>query len=142
MKLEQAIAIASAAHAGQVDKQGVPYILHPLRVMLAVPEEARVVAVLHDVLEDTPLTVEGLRSQGLTAEEEAALLLVTREPGITYFNYIRRIAGAKNSIAMAVKLADIADNSGPRLDPLPEAPGMRERYRKSLDILALGLPYP
>lgn len=63
--LERAIAIAARAHEGQVDKAGMPYILHPLRVMLAVrtPEE-RIVAVLHDVLEDTAVSIEDLRAEG------------------------------------------------------------------------------
>ena len=65
--LERAIAIATKAHAGQIDKAGEPYILHALRVMLAVetPEE-RTAAVLHDVVEDTDWTIEGLREEGFS----------------------------------------------------------------------------
>lgn len=138
MKLETAIGLASQAHWGQMDKGGKPYILHPLRVMLAVPDEAKVVAVLHDVLEDTETTLSDLRHYGLTVPQELALLLVTREPGITYFDYIRRIVASKDKLALAVKLADIADNSDPkRTDVLPpdEAVGMAKRYQKALAIL-------
>ena len=65
--LERAIALAAQAHEGQVDKAGAPYILHPLRMMLSVDTpEARVAAVLHDVVEDTPVSLEELRVEGFS----------------------------------------------------------------------------
>lgn len=109
MNLGKAIAIAAAAHEGQVDKAGAPYITHPLRVMLAMNTDAeRIVAVLHDVIEDTAVTLEDLRAAGLTAECEAALLAVTRKPDETYEEFIDR--AALDPIGRAVKIADLADN--------------------------------
>ena len=67
--LEEAILIATRAHMGQVDKGNQPYILHPLRVMLRLQtEEERTVGVLHDVIEDTSVTIEDLRKQGISKE--------------------------------------------------------------------------
>jgi GTP diphosphokinase / guanosine-3',5'-bis(diphosphate) 3'-diphosphatase len=107
--LEQAIAIAAQAHAGQVDKAGQPYILHPLRVMLSVTTEAeRMAAVLHDVVEDTAITLEDLRHEGFPEAVIDAIVALTKTPGET------RLAAAQravvNPIARQVKLADVADN--------------------------------
>jgi len=113
MNLEQAIAVAVKAHAGQVDKAGQPYVLHPLRVMMTVEstslESARVVAVLHDVVEDTGWTVEGLaKEHGLGPDEQAALRLLTHDDDEDYASYIEKVA--TNALAKAVKLADLRDN--------------------------------
>lgn len=107
--LERAIAIAAAAHAGQVDKGGEPYILHPLRVMLRMqsgPE--RIVAVLHDVVEDSDVTLEILGAEGFSPEVLAAVDALTKRRGESRLDAARR---AKNDrIALAVKLADNAEN--------------------------------
>jgi GTP diphosphokinase / guanosine-3',5'-bis(diphosphate) 3'-diphosphatase len=107
--LERAIEIAAKAHQGQLDKAGQPYILHPLRVMLAVqtlPEQ--MAAILHDVVEDTTVTLADLQSEGFSAEVLAAINALTKTPGE------KRIAAAQravvNPIARAVKLADVSDN--------------------------------
>ena len=72
--LDLAIHIASKAHLGQVDKAGAPYILHPLRVMMKVsPDEHRIVAVLHDVVEDTSLTLDDLAHAGFSEEVVKAI---------------------------------------------------------------------
>src|SRR5436190_17301973 len=107
--LEDAIALAVAAHNGQVDKAGQPYILHPLRVMFRLEtEEERVVGVLHDVLEDTPHTVEGLAGLGYPPAVVDALVALTRRNGETYEAFVERVA--QNPLATKVKLADLADN--------------------------------
>jgi hypothetical protein len=109
LTIERAIAIAAAAHEGVRDKAGMPYIFHPLRVMLSMPSNAaRIVAVLHDVVEDTEKTFADLRDAGLTAECEAALISVTRDCAETYDEFIDR-AGL-NEIGRLVKLADLTDN--------------------------------
>jgi GTP diphosphokinase / guanosine-3',5'-bis(diphosphate) 3'-diphosphatase len=107
--LERAIEIAAHAHAGQVDKAGQPYILHPLRVMLSVnslPE--KMAAVMHDVVEDTNVTLADLQSEGFAPEVLAAIDALTKTPGET------RLAAAQralvNPIARVVKLADVKDN--------------------------------
>jgi GTP diphosphokinase / guanosine-3',5'-bis(diphosphate) 3'-diphosphatase len=101
--------IAARAHAGQTDKAGQPYILHPLRVMLAVnslPE--KMAAVMHDVVEDTSVTMADLQSDGFAPEVLAAIEALTKTTGET------RLAAAQravvNPIARVVKLADVADN--------------------------------
>ena len=110
--IEQAIAIAVKAHAGQTDKAGQPYILHPLRVMLGMhtPEE-RIAAVLHDVIEDCGVTAGELRAAGFPEVSIEAVEVLTHEPHLSeeeYFRCIRR--AAENAIARRVKRADLEDN--------------------------------
>lgn len=111
--LSKAIVIATTAHAGQVDKLGDPYILHPLRVMIGVGDDpdARIVAVLHDVLEDTDLPAADLIDI-FPANIMDALLLITRLPNEGYQSFIKVVA--TNALATKVKFADIADNLDPR----------------------------
>ena len=132
--LERAIVVAANAHAGQTDKQGQPKMLHPLRVMLMVPPEGRVVAVLHDVLEDAPYDRPlGSISLDLAEGEREALELLTRDKSEEYTTYIERIARSGNRLALLVKCADLVDN----LRPWPGAPaGLRERYKDALDRLS------
>jgi hypothetical protein len=108
--LERAIAIAAAAHSGQKDKAGQPYILHPLRVMLALQkEEERIVAVLHDVVEDTKITPDILPSEGFSEAILSAIDSVTKRVGEDYEAFVLRAAA--NPIGREVKLADLTDNS-------------------------------
>ena len=107
--LERAIEIAAAAHAGQTDKAGQPYILHPLRVMFRVEtDEERMAAVLHDVVEDTPVTLERLIAEGFPPSVVAAVDALTKRSGETRVDAARR--AAKEDIARIVKLADNAEN--------------------------------
>jgi (p)ppGpp synthase/HD superfamily hydrolase len=107
--LEKAIAIAVEAHRGQTDKAGQPYILHPLRMMLRLDGEAeQIVAVLHDVIEDTKVTAADLRREGFSDEILDALAHVTKRKGENYQDFVAR--AAKNPIARRVKLADLEDN--------------------------------
>ncbi|QDQ27605.1 HD domain-containing protein [Chitinimonas arctica] len=107
--LERAIEIAARAHAGQTDKAGQPYILHPLRIMLAVrtPSE-RMAAVLHDVVEDTSITLDDLRAEGFSEAVLEAVAALTKSPGEARLDAAKRAAA--NAIARNVKLADVADN--------------------------------
>jgi len=109
--LQRAIEIATIAHKDQVDKAGKPYIDHPLRVMQAVEgEDAKIVAVLHDVLEDCPtFTLDYLRSEGFSQEVLVALAHITKTELDTYRAYIKRVSN--NRLATQVKLADLKDNS-------------------------------
>jgi (p)ppGpp synthase/HD superfamily hydrolase len=107
---ERAIEIAAKAHAGQVDEAGQPYVLHPLRMMLAVTmPEARMAAVLHDIVEDTTVTLDELRAAGFPATVLEAVEALTKREGEDYEAFIRRVA--PNPIAREVKLADLRDNS-------------------------------
>jgi len=111
--LETAIRIAVKAHAGQKDKEGVAYITHPLRLMAAVDgEDAKIVAVLHDVIEDTTVTLDDLRREGFRDNVLAAVACVTHRRDEPYADYV---VGCKSQpLARQVKLADLVDNS--RLD--------------------------
>lgn len=129
--LEKAIALAASAHAGQVDRGGAPYILHPLRVMLAVEgEHAKMAAVLHDVLEDTDVTAADLESAGFPAPVIAAVVALTKLPGMSRLE-AAKIAAA-DPIARVVKLADLADNM--RLEriasPSPRDHALVAKYRE------------
>src|SRR5262245_37564209 len=111
--IEKALQIAASAHEGQVDKDGQPYILHPLRVMAGVEGlEAMIVAVLHDVIEDTPVTADDLREAGFGEPIVAAVLCVTHRVGESYADYVVRCKDYE--LARRVKLADLEDNA--RLD--------------------------
>lgn len=107
--LEDAIALAVEAHRGVMDKSGQPYILHPLRVMFRCDSEIqRIVAVLHDVVEDTGRTFDDLRKLGFSQEVIDALDCVTKREGESYEQFVER--SAANPVARKVKLADLEDN--------------------------------
>jgi len=108
--IERAIEIAAKAHAGVKDKQGQPYLLHPLRVMMGVEgDEAQIVAVLHDVVEDTPISLDDIRAEDFSQQVVDGLELVTHLKEQPYSEYV--IACKKNPIACQVKLSDLRDNS-------------------------------
>jgi (p)ppGpp synthase/HD superfamily hydrolase len=126
--LAAALMVAIRVHAGQVDQQGEPYLLHVLRVVGAVSDKAKVVAALHDVVEDSALTLDPVAEEcGLSALEGLALSLLTRPKSETYSDYISRLAdesaanwSAQDAVLLAreVKLADLRDNLG-RIPPPP-----------------------
>lgn len=108
--LDKAIWIAAQAHLGQKDRAGAPYVLHPLRMMFHVEGEvARIVAVLHDVVEDSAAwTIERLREEGFAEDVVEAVDRLTRREGETYEAFVERAGG--NALARRVKLADLEDN--------------------------------
>ena len=107
---KKALEIAREAHRCQVDKAGQPYIEHPLHVAAAMPDEDTcVVALLHDVVEDTEVTFAALEEAGFTKAQMEALRLLTHDKSVPYMDYIRVIKD--NKIARTVKLADLAHNS-------------------------------
>jgi len=107
--LEKAIAIAVEAHRGQRDRSGVPYILHPIRVMCRVESVAeKTVAILHDVVEDTDWTLKDLEEEGFPRPLLEALDSVTKRTGEAYEDFVRR--SASNPLGRKVKLADLEDN--------------------------------
>ncbi|WP_431288939.1 HD domain-containing protein [Roseateles chitinivorans] len=107
--LERAIQIAAQAHAEQLDKGGQPYILHPLRVMLRVQsEEARIAGVLHDVVEDTDVTLANLQAEGFSEAVLSAVDALTKRPGESRLQAAERAAA--DPVAREVKLADNAEN--------------------------------
>jgi (p)ppGpp synthase/HD superfamily hydrolase len=108
--LDKAILIAALAHQGQKDKVDQPYILHPLRMMLRFQAETEmIVAVLHDVVEDSPdWDFERLRAEGFSEEIVAAVDHLTRREAESYEEFVER--SGKNPLARRVKLADLEDN--------------------------------
>ena len=105
----KAMKIAYAAHQGQVDYNGIPYIFHPIHLAEAMDDEISCcAALLHDVVEDTAVTMEDLAKE-FPEEVIAVLRLLTHEEGVPYFDYVRKIKA--NPIAVKIKLADIAHNS-------------------------------
>ena len=118
-RIRKAFEIAKKAHAGQVDKAGVNYIFHPMTVAFQCggDDSAIIVALLHDVAEDTNLTIENLRDEiNLTAEEVLALKILTHDKNIPYAEYIAKIKTSE--LAAAVKIVDLRHNSD--LSRIPE----------------------
>src|SRR3954466_10141002 len=135
--LERAIEIAACAHSGQTDKAGEAYILHPLRVMFHVTtNDERIVAALHDVVEDCPeWPLSRLREEGFSAEILAAVDALTKRDGEDYEAFVRR-AGA-NPLARRVKIADVTDNSNMTriADPSQRDNERLKKYRRAMEIL-------
>ena len=135
--LEDAISIAALAHKGQTDKAGAAYILHPLRMMMQMKSEgAMMVAVLHDVVEDSDdWTFEKLREQGFSEEVLTALDCVTKRAGESYEQFIER--AQTNPIAREVKIADLEDNMNIRRigELRPKDLERLEKYHKSWLLL-------
>jgi (p)ppGpp synthase/HD superfamily hydrolase len=134
--LERAIEIAASAHAGQVDKAGVPYILHPIRVMLRMNTvDEMIVAVLHDVVEDSSWTVDDLLAEGFSEQIVEAVGVLTKLP-----DEKRQDAAARarqNPIARVVKLADNAENMDlTRIpNPTPKDLARLAEYKRVREIL-------
>ncbi len=136
--LEKAIRIAVNAHAGQTDKAGAPYILHVLRVMLQMDDErSMIVAVLHDVIEDTACTLDTLRREGFPEDILIALDHLTRRQSESYPDFISRVA--RHPLALKVKRADLEDNMNTdRLPVLSETDRKRlARYRRAYKRLEI-----
>jgi len=107
--LERALQIAVQAHAGQKDKSGAAYIFHPIRVMMrCTSPEAKIVGLLHDVVEDTSVTFEELEAEGFSVNALAALRLLTHASEVPYEDYIQLVK--THPIATEAKLADLEDN--------------------------------
>ena len=110
--LSTALSIMVNAHAGQFDKGGAPYALHPLKVMhytKSSDEEIQCIALLHDVVEDTKITYKDLRDAGISERVIAGVKAVTKVPGETYDEYKARVI--ENPDARVVKRADLRHNS-------------------------------
>ncbi|MEG4144806.1 HD domain-containing protein [Microcoleus sp. Pol12B5] len=138
--LQRAIALAAKAHEGQVDKAGNPYLAHPLFVMENVTSiEQKIVAVLHDAVEDSELKLEQLRSEGFPEVIVSAIEAITKIEGEAYPAYLERVIA--NPIALAVKIADVTHNLDLRRIANPtEADFQRiAKYKKVLSQLRAAL---
>ena len=133
---EKAYEIAKKAHLGQVDKAGEDYIKHPEKVASFVnSDEEKAVAYLHDVIEDTELTLEDLREYGFSEEVLKAVDVITKKKGQDYQTYLNSVK--ENKLARVVKLADLRHNSDlMRLINITEKDIERkEKYQKAIDFL-------
>ena len=135
--LNDAIALAINAHAGQVDKVGKPYIFHPMRVLQAMDtEEGQIVAILHDVVEKSPMTITELKLLGYSENIVQAVDCLSKRKGEDYFDYIERVKSSK--LAIKVKLSDLNDNLDP--DRIPDESEIKKEerisgYQRAIKIL-------
>ena len=130
----KAMNLAYAAHHGQFDKGGVPYIFHPIHLAEEMDDEVSTcVALLHDAVEDTAVTLEEL-AESFPREIVEAVDLLTHREGVEYFDYVRSIRA--NPVAVKVKLADLRHNGDPkRISNQGNAEKRREKYAKAWKIL-------
>ena len=107
---KKAMRLCFDAHKDQTDRSGLPYVFHPFHVAEQMPdEETTIVALLHDVVEDTSYTLDDLRAMRFEKEVLDALALMTHDRNVPYMEYVAKLSG--NEIARTVKLADIRHNS-------------------------------
>lgn len=134
--LDTALALAIRVHAGQRDRAGKPYILHPLRIMQRFQTEPeQIVAVLHDVVEDGDVTLDRIRELGFSEAVVAGIDGMTKRPGESYEAFVERLA--PNPLARAVKIMDIRDNIDvTRLPSMDERDLQRvAKYHRALKFL-------
>lgn len=133
---EIALKIATEAHKGQIDKGGNPYINHPLQIASIMENETeKIVALLHDVCEDSETTIEDLKQIGFSKEVIDAVIAITKKENEAYEGYIERVK--ENNIALKVKLADLEHNSDISriLNPTQKDLDRTRKYLKTIEEL-------
>ena len=133
---KKAMKLCFDAHKEQVDKSGLPYVFHPFHLAEQMSNEnTTVVALLHDVVEDSPYTFDDLQELGFSETVLAALRLLTHDESVPYMDYVAAIK--KNPVARAVKLADLCHNSDlSRMDEVTEKTlARREKYLAAIRLL-------
>lgn len=137
VKTKTALKLCFEAHKEQVDKSGMPYVFHPFHLAEQMTtEETTIVALLHDLIEDTDYTIKDLEDMGLDKAVTDAIALMTHADDVDYMDYVRTIKN--NPIAKAVKLADLMHNSDlTRLDVVDEKALKRQKkYEKAIALLS------
>ena len=132
-----ALKLCFEAHKNQVDKSGMPYVFHPFHLAEQMQDEdTTIVALLHDVIEDTEYTIDDLRNKGFSDKVIDAISLMTHDSSVPYMEYVAQIK--TNPIAKAVKLADLKHNSDiTRLESITAKDEERaEKYRSAIELLA------
>ena len=135
---KKALKLCFEAHKDQTDKTGLPYVFHPFHLAEQMTDEyTTVTALLHDVVEDTDYTLNDLKEMGYPDEVIQALSLLTHDDGSEYMDYVKRLKN--NSIARAVKLADLKHNSDlSRYDTIDnQAIKRTAKYQQAIEILSL-----
>ena len=133
---KKALKLCFEVHKNQTDKSGMPYVFHPFHLAEQMQdEESTVVALLHDVIEDSDQTVDDLRRMGFGETVLSAIALMTHDPDVPYMDYVAKIK--EDPIARAVKLADLKHNSdASRLDLVtPRDEARLEKYKKAIALL-------
>ena len=133
---KKALKLCFEAHKNQVDKSGLPYVFHPFHLAEQMKDEnTTVVALLHDVVEDTEYTIQDLKNMGFEEEVIEAISMLTHDDEVPYEEYVSNLKS--NPIASAVKLADLMHNSDlSRLEKVTEKDLKRvEKYKKAMEIL-------
>lgn len=133
---KKAMKLCFEAHKDQVDKSGIPYVFHPMHLAEQMSDEcSTIVALLHDVVEDTDYTFDDLIESGFDDDVIEALKLMTHDEDVPYMDYVVKIKDIP--IAKAVKLADLQHNSDlSRLDVVDEKALLRkEKYAKAIELL-------
>jgi (p)ppGpp synthase/HD superfamily hydrolase len=131
-----AMKLCFAVHKEQSDKSGLPYVFHPFHLAEQMTDEdSTVVALLHDVLEDSALTLQELRDMGFGERVIEAIALLTHDPAVPYMDYVAQLK--PNALAKAVKLADLRHNSDmTRFEQItPRDVARAEKYRKAMAYL-------
>ena len=134
---KKALKLCFEAHKNQTDKSGLPYVFHPFHIAEQMPDEkTTIVALLHDVIEDTSYTIQDLRDLGFDEEVLDALALLTHDKNVPYTDYVAKIKG--NPIARTVKLADLRHNSDlTRLETVDDSALRRfEKYKAAIQLLS------
>ena len=130
--IDIALRIATAAHAGQLDRDGYPVILHPLTVgLMGHTDEEKIAGFLHDVVEDSDITFDDLLKEGIPTGIVNAVRLLTHEKGTDYFDYVQRIIDSGNPIALQVKYNDLQHNYS-RGKAYPE---LQVKHGKALEMV-------
>lgn len=135
-KTKKALKLCFEAHKDQVDKSGLPYVFHPFHLAEQMQDEnTTIVALLHDVVEDTAYTLDDLRAMGFGDDDVEALSYMTHDPSVPYMEYVKKIR--ENDIARTVKLADLRHNSDlTRLDHVDRKVMDRvEKYAQAIRLL-------
>lgn len=133
---KKALRLCFDAHRDQTDKSGMPYVFHPFHLAEQMDtEETTIVALLHDVVEDSSYTLEDLKEMGYPASVIDALALMTHDPSVPYMEYVKAIS--TSAIASRVKLADLKHNSDlSRLNKIDEKALARvEKYAAAIKLL-------
>lgn len=136
--IEKAIQLAVHAHVTQKDKAGAPYILHPLRLMMKMDtENEQITAVLHDIVEDTPYSIDILKKSGFPDECLKAIDCLSRKENESYEEFIERVKD--NPLAKKVKMADLEDNMDmSRINDITEKDKKRlAKYQKAYNVLLM-----
>ena len=133
---KQALKLCFEAHRDQIDKSGMPYVFHPFHLAEQMDtEESTIVALLHDIVEDTDYTLQDLKALGFPSNVIDALALMTHDPRVPYMEYVKGISA--NPLATKVKLADLRHNSDlSRLDSVDEKALSRvKKYAAAIELL-------